>query len=77
MVAFGDCAYKPAELDLESINTSAVPDWDSFTLLSTFRRFSFCQGEFYQTVLALPNVEESHKGASRFTRSPFQGKMWQ
>jgi tetratricopeptide (TPR) repeat protein len=29
----------------------------------------------YRSVLALPNVEDSHKSASRFTRSPFQGRM--
>ncbi len=29
----------------------------------------------YQTVLTLPDVEESHKSASRFTKSPFQGRM--
>ena len=29
----------------------------------------------YETDLALPNVENSHKNASRFERAPYQGRL--
>ena len=29
----------------------------------------------YQAVLALPNVEESHRDASRFSKVPYQGRL--
>jgi tetratricopeptide (TPR) repeat protein len=29
----------------------------------------------YQTVLALPNVEETHRAASRFSKAPYQGRL--